>query len=189
MYIGFPLYTCIYMGLMYVTQMDVCTVQTHMCPLVYRNAHRHVGFAVPVLYCTIHTGTVQCTVLYAHIIYTGQIAVLCRLLRRHVLYLYSKSRHSIWTVLYVRIIYKTNSRLSGGGEGAKSYDGEKAWSSINHSIRSGLTLLEYWLSRPAKKIYISIGYRIKKSKYRTRGSQKDVVYLGWPIRSSLVYEP
>jgi hypothetical protein len=30
-------------------------------------------------------------------------------------------------------------RGDGGGGGAKSYDGEKAWSSINHSILSALT--------------------------------------------------
>ncbi len=35
---------------------------------------------------------------------------------------------------------KRNNFLTGGGgegEGAKSYDGEKAWSSLNHSILSG----------------------------------------------------
>jgi hypothetical protein len=35
-------------------------------------------------------------------------------------------------------------RERGGGGGAKSYDGEKAWSSINHSILSGHTWAHWW---------------------------------------------
>ncbi len=37
----------------------------------------------------------------------------------------------------------------GGGRGAKSYDGEKAWSSINHSILSGLNSSP-WLSHESR---------------------------------------
>jgi hypothetical protein len=36
-------------------------------------------------------------------------------------------------------LIKRDNLLTEGGGGAKSYEGEKAWSSINHSVLSGLS--------------------------------------------------
>jgi hypothetical protein len=130
-----------YKGMMYVTQMNACIVRTHMCLLVYMNAQapqacRH--------YCTctvLYNKYRHCTVLYAHIIYTVQIAVLCRLLRRHVLYLNCIVKAgTIFELYFMCVLYTEQIADCLGGVRAKSYDGEKAWSSINHSILFGLTL-------------------------------------------------
>jgi hypothetical protein len=39
---------------------------------------------------------------------------------------------------YVLLVELTDGEGGGGGRGAKSYDGEKAWSSTKHSILSGV---------------------------------------------------
>ncbi len=54
-----------------------------------------------------------------------------------------------------------------GGRGAKSYGDEKAWSAINNSILS--------LGSPIPLKQLSVVGRV---------SQRDVVYLGWPIAPS-----
>jgi hypothetical protein len=49
---------------------------------------------------------------------------------------FSRQKVGPWT-LDIGRLRKRDNLLTGEGEGAKSCDGEKAWSSINHSIISG----------------------------------------------------
>jgi hypothetical protein len=71
---------------------------------------------------------------------------------RHMIWLYPPfplSRQQVFQSSFVSPVELSYWRVEGGGgRGTKSYDGEKAWSSINHSLLSGpgpLYIIQYSL--------------------------------------------